>query len=327
MARTLIVGEMFEGSVRKPTLSAISFGHRMKEILGAAFDLLLPGKGSKAGASSLVDCGAEKIFYNESAAYETYQAESYAPLVASVVRSGGYNVVCATANIFGKDLMPRVAAALDAGMAGDIIGLQKEGSDVFYIRPMYAGNVIAKVKIETPIHVVTVRQTEFAPVAGKGGSAPVEEAPSVAPEEAAAQVEILGFEQIKSARPELTEAKVVVSGGRGLRSKENFKLIEDLADLLGGAVGATRAAVDAGMVPNELQVGQTGKIVAPQLYFAIGLSGAIQHLAGMKSSRVIVAINKDEEAPIFSLADYGLVADLFQAVPRLIEEIRKVKEK
>jgi electron transfer flavoprotein alpha subunit len=326
MARTLIIGEMFEGSIRKPTLSAVAFGHRMKEIAGAPFDVLIPGKGSKAGASQVAGCGADKVFFNESAPYETYKAESYAPFVASVARTGGYGVVCAAANIYGKDLMPRVAAALEAGMAGDITGLQKDGSDVVYIRPMYAGNVMAKVKINTPVQVVTVRQTEFPPVETAGKQAAVEEAPAAKPDDAAALVEVLGFEKMQSARPELTEAKVVVSGGRGLKTKENFKMIEELADLMTGAVGATRAAVDAGMVPNELQVGQTGKIVAPELYFAVGLSGAIQHLAGMKSSKVIVAINKDEEAPIFSVADYGLVADLFQAVPQLIQEIKKRKE-
>jgi len=326
MTRTLVIGEMFDDKVRTPTLSAIAFAHKVKEITGAPFDILIPGKASRNGASNVSTAGAEKIFYNESDTYADYKAETYAPFVASVVKNGGYNVVCCTADTYGKDLMPRVAAMLDAGMASDIVGIEKEGDDLVYTRPIYAGNVLARMKIKTDLQVVSVRQTEFPPVEASGSGAAIEEAPASPAEEAASLVEILSFEKTKSERPELTEAKVVVSGGRGFKTPENFKIAEELADLLGGAVGATRAAVDAGMIPNELQVGQTGKIVAPDLYFAIGLSGAIQHLAGMKSSKVIVAINKDEEAPIFSVADYGFVGDLFQAVPKLIEEIKKAKD-
>jgi electron transfer flavoprotein alpha subunit len=325
MARTLVIGEMFEDKVRTPTLSAVTFARKVKDLTGAAFDVLVPGKGSKGAVAQIAACGADKIFYNESAPYATYKAEAYAPFVAAVARNGGYDVVCCTADVYGKDLMPRVAATLDAGMASDIVVVEKSGDDFIFTRPIYAGNVLARMKVTTGVKVVTVRQTEFAPAEPAGGKAAIEEAPATAPEDAAARVEVLSFEKTKSERPELTEAKIVVSGGRGFKSPENFKLAEQLADLLGGAVGATRAAVDAGMVPNELQVGQTGKIVAPEIYFAIGLSGAIQHLAGMKSSKVIVAINKDEEAPIFSVADYGLVADLFQAVPQLVEELKKVK--
>jgi electron transfer flavoprotein alpha subunit len=325
MARTLVIGEMFEDKVRTPTLSAAAFAGKLKELTGAPFDILIPGKGSKGAAQKIAGVGAEKVYYNESAAYEPYKAESYAPFVASVVKNGGYDVVCSAANTYGKDLMPRVAAHLEAGMASDVVDVEKQGDALVFTRPMYAGNVLGLMKITTDVKVVTVRQTEFPPAEAGGSGAAVEEAPAAGPEDAAGLVEVLSFEQTKSERPELTEAKVVVSGGRGFKTPENFKMAEDLADLMGGAVGATRAAVDAGMVSNELQVGQTGKIVAPEVYFAIGLSGAIQHLAGMKSSKVIVAINKDEEAPIFSVADYGLVADLFQAVPQLIEQIKKVK--
>ncbi|HUT78244.1 MAG TPA: electron transfer flavoprotein subunit alpha/FixB family protein, partial [Polyangia bacterium] len=191
-----------------------------------------------------------------------------------------------------------------------------------YTRPMYAGNVNGQVRITTPIQVVTVRPTEFEPVEPAGAS-PVEKVAVPAPLPAGARVEFVKFEKAESARPDLAEARVVVAGGRGLKSKENFALVDQLADLLGGAVGATRAAVDAGFIHNDFQVGQTGKIVAPDLYIGLGLSGALQHVAGMKSSKVIVAVNKDEEAPIFQVADYGIVGDLFKVVPELVEEIKK----
>jgi electron transfer flavoprotein alpha subunit len=297
----------------------------MKELAGTSFDVLLPGKGSKNAAAEISTAGADKIFFTEADSLAEYKAESYAPVVAGLAGNGGYTTICSAANAYGKDLMPHVAAVLEAGMASDISDVIKEGDDIVYIRPMFAGNVLGRMKINTDIHVVSVRQTEFPPVETAGSPAQVEEAPGADPEEAAAKIEILAFEKLKSERPELTEAKVVVSGGRGLKNKDNFKMVEELADLLGGAVGATRAVVDAEIAPNDLQVGQTGKIVAPELYFAIGLSGAIQHLAGMKGSKVIVAINKDEEAPIFSVADYGLVQDLFKAVPELIDRIKKLK--
>ena len=326
MTKTLVIGEMFEDKVRKPTLSAIAFAHRIKELTQAPFDILLPGKGSKGAAAELSTAGAEKIFVGETDPLSTYKAEAYAPVVDTLVKSGGYTMVCSAANTYGKDLLPRVAATLEAGMASDITDVVKEGDDIVFIRPMFAGNVLGKMKILSDVQVVTVRQTEFPPVEASGSAAAVEDAPAADPEEAAGAVEILSFEPIVSERPDLTDAKVVVAGGRGVKTTENFKShIEVLADLLGGAVGATRAVVDAEMCSNDLQVGQTGKIVAPDLYFAIGLSGAIQHLAGMKGSKVIVAINKDEEAPIFSVADYGLVMDLFKAVPELIEQIKKVK--
>jgi electron transfer flavoprotein alpha subunit len=217
-----------------------------------------------------------------------------------------------------------VAEHLKAGMASDVSKVVNEGGLAF-VRPMYAGNVLAHVKVKTATAVVTVRQTEFEAAAEGGDASPVADATGAPPEAAGARVALAGFEKVVSARPELTDARVIVSGGRGLKSGEGFqKFIEPLADLLHGAVGATRAAVDAGFVANDLQVGQTGKIVAPQLYIAVGLSGALQHLAGMKGSKVIVAINKDPEAPIFSVADYGLVADLVQAVPALTAELKKV---
>ena len=326
MSKTLVIGEMFEGAVRNPTLSAVSFALRLKEIEGAAFDVLLAGRGAADDAGSIGGCGAEKILTAEDEELETYTAEAYAPLVAEVAGDGDYDRVVCCASAFGKDLMPRAAAILGAGMASDVVGVERDGDTNVYVRPMYAGNVLARMAIKSDVHVITVRQSEWAAAeATGGGDAAIESVDAADPEDALDGVEILGFDKLESERPPLTEAPVVVSGGRGLKSAENFKMLEELADLLGGAVGATRAVVDAGFVPNDLQVGQTGKIVAPDLYFAIGLSGAIQHIAGMKSSKIIVAINKDEEAPIFSVADYGMVADLFSVMPEILESVKKLK--
>jgi electron transfer flavoprotein alpha subunit len=250
-------------------------------------------------------------------------AELFTPTVVSTAKKG-FDVVVTAASAFGKDLMPRVAAALGAGYANDISQVKAEGGKISYKRPMYAGNAYGWCEITTPVQVVSVRQSEFAPAAASGGSSPVEAVPLSPAGAGADRVSFVSFDQVKSERPELTEASVVVSGGRAL--KERFKeILDPLADTLNAAVGASRAACDAGYAPSDLQVGQTGKVVAPKLYIAIGISGAIQHLAGMKGSKVIVAINKDPEAPIFQVADYGLVEDLFTAVPALVSEIRKVK--
>ncbi len=326
MAKTLVVGEMFEGSVRKPTLSAVAFAVKLQELSGGTFDVLLPGAGAAGAAGSVKGCGAQKVITVEDDELVTYRAEAYAPVVAAVAKDGGYDVVVACSDAYGKDLMPRAAAILEAGMASEVVGLDKDGDTLVYTRPMFAGNVLARMTVKTDVHVVTIRQSEWGAAAAEGkAEATIESAGAADPEDAIDNLEIEGFDKVESARPPLTEARVVVSGGRGLKSAENFKMLEELADLLGGAVGATRAVVDAGFVPNDLQVGQTGKIVAPDLYFAIGLSGAIQHIAGMKSSKVIVAVNKDEEAPIFSVADYGIVADLFTAVPEIIAQVKKLK--
>jgi electron transfer flavoprotein alpha subunit len=230
--------------------------------------------------------------------------------------------VLATATALGKDLMPRLAARLNVPMASEIIAINDDGT---FVRPMYAGNVLATVELEGPVRVVTVRGTAFDAAKPAASVAPIEKVAATL-DPAGLKMEFVAFNEIKSDRPELTEARIVVSGGRGLKSGENFKsVLEPLVDEMGAAMGASRAAVDAGFVPNDLQVGQTGKVVAPELYVAVGISGAIQHLAGMKDSKTIVAINKDEEAPIFSVADFGLVADLFKAVPEMVEAMKKVK--
>jgi electron transfer flavoprotein alpha subunit len=282
----------------------------------------LIGDGASGAAAEAQGLGAAKVLVADDASLKSYLAERYAPTVAEVGK--GYAVVVGTASAYGKDLLPRVAARLGAGYAADISELITEGSQLRYKRPMYAGNAYGICSVSTPIQVVSVRQSAFAAAEPSGAQSPVEKVAVKAPSGAAERVEFVSFDQVKSARPELAEARVVVSGGRAL--KEKFaQVLDPLADALGAAVGASRAACDAGYAPSDLQVGQTGKIVAPQLYFAIGISGAIQHLAGMKGSKVIVAINKDADAPIFQVADYGLVADLFATVPELVKGIQAAK--
>ncbi|HEY4106696.1 MAG TPA: electron transfer flavoprotein subunit alpha/FixB family protein [Polyangiaceae bacterium] len=321
MADALVVAEFTEdGKVKKSTLSAITFAKRALPALGGSFSILVLGANAAAAAAELTGYGAAKVLACSDASFAKYTAENFTPTVAEVGKAFG--LVVATATSFGKDLLPRVAARLDAAYAGDCSGVSAEGGKIVYKRPMFAGNASGYCSLTTPIQVATARQSEFEAAAASGGASPIENVAKVAPGAAASRVEFVSLEAVKSERPELTEASVIVSGGRALKEKF-FEVLEPLATALGAALGASRAAVDAGYAPGDFQVGQTGKIVAPKLYFAIGISGAIQHIAGMKGSKVIVAINKDPEAPIFQLADYGLVADLFVAVPALIAELKK----
>jgi electron transfer flavoprotein alpha subunit len=323
MANVLVVAEFSEGKLKKTTHSAITFAETVAKGTGGSFSILAIGAGAQSAAAELAGFGAAKVLVADDAKLGNYVAENFAPTVVATVKKG-FDVVVTAASSYGKDLMPRVAAALGAGYATDISSVKAEGGKITYKRPMYAGNAYGYCEVTTPIQAVTVRQSEFAPAAPKGGNSPVEAVPVAPPGPGADRVQFVSLDQVKSERPELAEASVVVSGGRAL--KERFKeVLDPLADALSAAVGASRAACDAGYAPSDLQVGQTGKVVAPKLYFAIGISGAIQHLAGMKGSKVIVAINKDAEAPIFQVADYGLVADLFQAVPELVTEIKKAK--
>jgi len=258
----------------------------------------------------------KKVIQVEAPYYENFIAENFAPVIVKL--SENYSHIVSSANTFGKNLMPRIAAALDTSQISDIT---KVISNDTFLRPIYAGNAFATVKSKDNKKCITIRPTSFDPCESSGGSAPIEKAEA---SEEFALTKFIKREEIKSDRPELGTARIVVSGGRGMQSGDNFKLITSLADKLNAAIGASRAAVDAGYISNDHQVGQTGKVVVPDLYIAVGISGAIQHLAGMKESKVIVAINKDGEAPIFSVADYGLEADLFEALPQFLEELNKL---
>ena len=304
----LVVAEYQAGAIAPATLNTVAAAAK----IGGDIHLLVAGQNVGGVAESAAQiAGVAKVLVADNAAYAHVLPENVAPLIKEL--ASGYSHVLAPATSNGKNILPRVAALLDVDQISEIISV--ESADTFK-RPIYAGNAIATVQSSAAVKVITVRATGFDPVAAEGGSASVE---VVAAVHDAGRSSFVGEELAKSDRPELTGAKVVVSGGRGMGNRDNFKHLYSLADMLGAAVGASRAAVDAGFVPNDMQVGQTGKIVAPQLYIAVGISGAIQHLAGMKDSKVIVAINKDEEAPIFQVADYGLVADLFEAVPELQE--------
>jgi electron transfer flavoprotein alpha subunit len=309
----LVVAEPTDGAPKAPTLVAVGAAAK----LGGTVTVLVAGADAGAAAAAAAKiAGVSKALAASGAEYGHALPENLAPLIVKTLKDGGYTHVLAAATSVGKNVMPRVAALLDVQQISEITAVQ--GADTFQ-RPIYAGNAIATVKSADPVKVITVRGTAFEPAAAEGGSGTVE---SVGGAGDAGLSSFVGQELSKSERPELTSARIIVSGGRGMQSGENFVLLEKLADLMGAAVGASRAAVDAGFVPNDYQVGQTGKIVAPELYIAVGISGAIQHLAGMKDSKVIVAINKDEEAPIFQVADYGLVADLFKAVPELTEALK-----
>ena len=319
MSATLVLLETTSSNLRSASLPAVTAARALAKHHGGPVVGVVIGANvatAAADAARFVD----KVLCFDNPALAASLAETWAPLLAAAVKETGATALVASATSTGKDILPRAAALLGAGMASDIVAVF--GAKAFR-RPTYAGNALTEVEVTTPIVVCTARQTEFAPATPAGGPGTIEN-------KAPGTIDALGSEFValhatKSARPDLTEAKVVVSGGRGMKEGANFKALEELTDLLGGALGASRAACDAGMVPNDLQVGQTGKVVAPELYVAVALSGAIQHLAGMKSSKVIVAINKDPEAPIFQVADYGLVATWESTLPSLIAEIKKVK--
>jgi electron transfer flavoprotein alpha subunit len=305
----LVIAEHDNASLKASTLNTVTAASQC----AADIHVLVAGHNCDAAAAAAAQiAGVSKVIVADNAAFADGLAENVAAQALSIAKQ--YTHVLAPATAYGKNILPRVAACLDVGQISEITKV--DAPDTFE-RPIYAGNAIATVQSIDPIKVITVRATGF-DAAAAGGSAAIEKIDAVAD---SGKSNFVSRELAKSDRPELTAAKVIVSGGRGIGSAENFKILEPLADKLGAAMGASRAAVDAGYVPNDWQVGQTGKIVAPQLYIAVGISGAIQHLAGMKDSKTIVAINKDAEAPIFSVADYGLVADLFEAVPALVKEL------
>jgi electron transfer flavoprotein alpha subunit len=316
---TLVLLETTATNLRTSSLPAVTAARELAKHHGGPVVGVVIGASVSAAAADAARF-VDKVLCYDNPALSAGLAETWAPLLANAVKETGATALVASATSTGKDVLPRAAALLGAGMASDVVAVL--GAKAFR-RPTYAGNVLSDTEVTTTVVVCTARQTEFAPAAPAAAAGAVEN-------KAVGAVDALGSEFValhatKSARPDLAEAKVVVSGGRGMKEASNFNVLGELTDLLGGALGASRAACDAGMVPNDLQVGQTGKVVAPELYFAVALSGAIQHLAGMKSSKVIVAINKDPEAPIFQVADYGLVATWEASVPQLIAEIKKVK--
>jgi electron transfer flavoprotein alpha subunit len=303
---TLVVAEHDKVGLKAATLNTVSAAQK----IGGEVHVLVAGQGADGVARAAAQiAGVAKVLHAEAPQFAAPTAENIAALVVPLAAS--YSHILLPATGFGKDVAPRIAALLDVAQVSDIIAV--ESADTF-VRPIYAGNAFATVQSKDAKKVITVRATGFDAATSSGGSAAVEQ---IAAPAASERVQVLGQELTKSDRPELTSARIVVSGGRGLQNGANFKMLETLADKLHAAIGASRAAVDAGYVPNDYQVGQTGKIVAPDLYIAVGISGAIQHLAGMKDSKVIVAINKDPEAPIFQVADYGLVGDLFEIIPQL----------
>jgi len=316
---TLVLLETTTANLRSASLPAISAARKLAQATGGPVVGVVIGSGIGAAAQDAARY-VDKVLCCDNATLAAALAETWAPVLVAAIKKIDAAALVASATSTGKDILPRAAGLMGAGMASEIVAVS--GAKTFR-RPTYAGNALTEVEVLTPVVVATVRQTEFPPAAPAASAGTVE---ALEP----GLIDALGSELValhasKSARPDLTEAKVVVSGGRGLKDAANFKVLEELTDLLGGALGASRAACDAGMVPNDLQVGQTGKVVAPELYFAVGISGAIQHLAGMKSSKVIVAINKDPEAPIFQVADYGLCATWESTVPPLVAQIKAVK--
>jgi electron transfer flavoprotein alpha subunit len=310
----LVLAEHESGSVKPASLHAVTAAQQ----LGSDVHVLVAGSGARAAADAAARVqGVAQVLHADAPFLASATAEALAATLLAVIAGGAYTHVVAAATGFGKNVMPRVAAKLDVAQVSEVTAI--EAPDTF-VRPIYAGNAFATVQSGDRIKVLTVRTTAFDAAAASGGAAPVTDVPAAADPGLA---KVVGQALTRSARPELGNARVVVSGGRALGSGENFRLLEALADKLNAAIGASRAAVDAGYVPNDYQVGQTGKIVAPDLYVAVGISGAIQHLAGMKDSKVIVAINKDPEAPIFQVADYGLVGDLFEIVPALTAELAR----
>lgn len=322
MSNILVFLQHNQGKLPKVAKSAVKAAHELKAVWGHSGVIgVAAGVGASGAADEALKLGLSKVVFCEHDSLKNYTAVNYSELLVKIASTEGCSTLVAAATTTGKDLMPRVAALMDAIQASDIIGINTDGT---LKRPMYAGDVIADVEVGAGNRVVTVRGTAFAPQiegAPSGSKVSFDFAPS-----GEVFTEFVSYETSKSERPELSDASIVVSGGRALKSSETFmQVMAPLADVFGAAIGASRAAVDSGYAPNDWQVGQTGKVVAPSLYVAVGISGAIQHLAGMKDSKVVVAINKDPEAPIFEVADYGLVADLYEAVPKLVDEVKKAK--
>ena len=323
----LVIAEQSGGHFKKATLAAVTAARQIASRTGLPWNIAVLGSGVADAARAAAGFGAARVLVADHASLAEYLSQPYAAAAADIALQSRATYVLAASTSIGKDLLPRVAVRLGAGLASDVVRLGGDGADVRFVRPMWAGNVLAEVSIETAVRVASIRGSDWdaaAPAAGTSEIVPMASAGSAA-SAAAGKMRFVRFDAVRSERPELTEASVVIAGGRGLKSAENFHILDELADSLGGAIGASRAAVDSGYAPNDYQIGQTGKSVAPNLYVAVAISGAIQHLAGMKNSKVIVAINKDVEAPIFQVADYGLVADAFKAVPEMAAAVRAIK--
>ncbi|MDD2764833.1 MAG: FAD-binding protein [Opitutaceae bacterium] len=322
MPQILVLAEHAHGVLKPATGAAAGFARQVCAAAGGAFEILVLGAGVGPVAAAAAHYGAAAVLVADAPALQEPLADNYAHLIAEVARARTATLIVAASSTFSKDVLPRAAALLDAGMVSDVVGVQAEAGELVFRRPIFAGNVIATVRLAGAIKAVSVRSGAFAipPKAEIASNlTPVPVNPGALPSRAA----FVSREEKAATRPDPTEARIVVSGGRALKTSEDFeRLVGGLADRLGAAVGSSRALVDAGITPNSLQIGQTGKIVAPDLYLAVGISGAIQHLAGMKDAKVIAAINKDADAPIFEIADYGLVADVYAAVPELLAKLK-----
>ena len=318
----LVIAESERGELKLVTLAAVGCARQVAEATGGRFDILVIGAPVQAAVDALQGYGAANIFVAEAKELAVPTADNFAHVIVDVARTHGITMLTAAASTFSKDILPRVAAILDAGMLSDVTAVVPVGDDYTFDRVMYAGNVIATVTLDGPVKVFTIRASAFSAPEKTGGHSPVVPI-AVDPASLPNRIESHDRVATPSGRPDATEARVVVSGGRAIKNAADFeRLVGGLADVLGAAVGSSRALVDAGIVPNTLQIGQTGKAVAPELYIGLGISGAIQHLAGMKDSKVIVAINQDSEAPIFEIADYGLVGDIYAVVPELIGKLK-----
>ena len=322
MQHILVIAEHAQGALKAATAAAAGFAQRVCAETGGNFDILVLGADVNAVAVAAARYGAAQVLVADSPELAEPLADRYAHVIAEIARARAATMIVAASSTFSKDILPRAAGLLDAGMVSDVIGVRFETGELLFRRPMYAGNVIATVSLTGAVKAVTVRSTAFAASPGPDAPSVITSVP-VKPATWPALASFVRREGKATTRPDPTEARIVVSGGRALRTSEDFeRLVGGLADTLGAAVGSSRALVDSGITPNSLQIGQTGKVVAPDLYLALGISGAIQHLAGMKDTRVIAAINKDGDAPIFEVADYGLVADLYAAVPEMIAKLK-----
>lgn len=319
MSNVLVIGELSEGKLRKVAFEMMSSGADMAQQTSGKADAVVLGPGAEAQAPELAKYGADTVYVSEDSRLQNYSGQLFSETIIPLIKEKGYSVVLLGATLAGKDLGPILASRLETGMSMDSIDYKVEGDRVVFTRPMYSGKVISKVKVKSDPQIATVRSNNF-PMEEKSGAGNIEKIEVASADE---KVKVLDRITAKSDRVDATEASVVVSGGRGMKSAENFKMLEDLADLLGAGLGASRAATDAGWRPHSDQIGQTGKVISPNLYIACGISGAIQHLAGCGSSKYIVAVNKDPEAPIFKVATFGIVHDLHEFVPVFTEEVKK----